>query len=265
MSEQASDEFKPLLPIYGAYPIPAVLRSNDYCKIAGPIELLLGSEGVIDQIVRASVDKPADDPLSPRMENHIPLMTPHGVLIERSSHEYKIRGNPEVSREIVDVVEFGCLGGKNAVFDWARLSVRKTEFRGGKDFDREIETDSWYVYFYKPGEDQPTAEVYRTSNISDSYIEVDKVRYRLGLSETDGSALMKPLDSLTKDHPEILGQLATTIEEMQFAVLEPMLPALDNREAVMRRGANRSFRDPHTRHIGLLARLGDRIMETRDR
>jgi len=257
------DDFQPLASTYGAYPIPAVLESIG--EVSRPIDLIVGSDYVIDQIVRASVDKPVTASNSPRMENHIPLITPHDVLIERSSHERKIKGNPEVSRKITDVIEFAGLGGANQAYDRTRLTVYRLEIRGGKDIERDIETDSWRLYFYKPGETQPAAEVFKADMAPESYIKVEKDRYSYDISESGSSEHAKPIEMLKQDHPGILDQLASTIQEMQFSILEPMQPAINNREIVIRRSAGLGFRDPHTRRIGRLARLADRIMELRDK
>lgn len=261
MSGQAPESFKPLLPVYGAYPIPAVLKPVEASR---PTGLLHSSEDVVEQIAQASTDRPVAG--MPRMENHVPLVTPDGVVIERSSYEQKTKRDPEVSREIIDTITFSDLGGESAVFDQARLFVNKTELRGSKGSDREMLTDAWRIQFYKPGEDEPAAEIRNAGAIvSDSYIEVDNVWYSFEIDETSGGDTVKSTKSLAEDHPEILNQLAATMQEMQLAILQPMQPALSDRDIAVRRSANFHSPDPHIRQIGLLARIGDRIMKRRNR
>lgn len=266
MSEQLNqDDFEPYVPVYGAYPIPAVLEELDPGVIPKPEHLFYHGEKVVEQIVRAAIDKPTAVSDSHRMENYIPLATPQNILILRTSHERRIKRDPEVSREITDSLTFEGLSQEGGTFDRIKLSFHSTEHRGGKNTGREIRPESWYIYFYKPGEEKPSAEVFKAPLHYDSYIEVmegeKRTMYVSGMSAYSGRA--RPLETINKDCPELIEQLETAIKDAQFAILEPMLPAISIRDIVSRRSALLGFRDPHTRHIGRIARLSDRIIERR--
>jgi hypothetical protein len=265
MSEQEPQGgFKPTSPVYVTYPIPAELEELEIGNPPDPERLFYQGDRVVEQIVRAAIDKPLDAPSSPRMENRIPMTTRHNVLIKRSSMERKIKHDSEISREISDVLEFADLGKEEGLFDRIRIRSRSTEYRGGKYAEREILPDFWLIHFYKPGESQPAAEISRT-DLSFSYIEVaeGETSMRYYPHPDSRSDRDRRLDDLREDHPEMTGQIEAAIKEAQVSILEPMQRAVSSSEVVMTRRPGRSFPDPHTRHIGRIARLSDQLIERR--
>jgi hypothetical protein len=268
MSETSGDiTFKPYGGnIHGAYPIPAVLS---LLRDEKPEDLLFDGERVVEQIVQAAIQKPLAVSHAPRMENHIPLSTTHGVIIERSSLDSKTKRDPEVSRTITDKLTFHELGKEDGVFDRIRLTVRSAEYRGDSynQWQRDIGMESWYIYFYKSGDSQPAAELFRGDAFGDSYIDVidgDKhPHYHMSASYKAGYA--KPFFAVADDYPELTRQMADALREAQIAVHQPMLPAINDREVIVTRSAAIGFRDPHTRYIGHIAHLTDRYHAWRDR
>lgn len=269
MSEVNRNNFTPIVPVYDAYPIPATMEPWNANKEHPPEELFRSGDRVIGQMLRAAVDRSAPDQLHTRMENGITFVTPQGHQITRSSGERKTRGNPEVSRIIADQLQFAGLGNGETGFDRIWVVASSAEYRSEGTYEREIELATWSVRFYRPGMNQPAAGIHRkVEGLVRSYVEINEGNTLHPYGWPHGQDLyshsheMRYIEALDGDHPEILREFEAAIAEAQYSMFQPMQPALTNRDIVALRGLSATTRnsDPHTRHVGRIARLSDRII-----